>query len=75
MQYRRFGHTNLNLSVFSLGTMRYLSRLENARKTIESAIALGIITLKRLRVMVRVSFTWEGMPAIALQSAPLCNRI
>uniref|UniRef100_B8HTX5 Aldo/keto reductase n=1 Tax=Cyanothece sp. (strain PCC 7425 / ATCC 29141) TaxID=395961 RepID=B8HTX5_CYAP4 len=42
MQYRRFGRTNLNLSVFSLGTMRYLSSPENARKTIEAAIALGI---------------------------------
>ncbi|WP_445636014.1 Oxidoreductase [Nostoc sp. DSM 114161] len=42
MQYRRFGKTNLRLSVFSLGTMRYLADFENAQQTIEQALALGI---------------------------------
>ncbi|WP_152589692.1 aldo/keto reductase [Nostoc sphaeroides] len=42
MQYRRFGKTNLYLSVFSLGTMRYLADFENAHQTIEQALALGI---------------------------------
>jgi uncharacterized protein len=42
MRYRRFGKTNLNLSVFSLGTMRYLASQENARQTIEKALSLGI---------------------------------
>ncbi len=41
MQYRRFGKTNLNLSVFSLGTMRYLSSVE-AHQTISKAVELGI---------------------------------
>lgn len=42
MQYRRFGKTNLNLSVFSLGTMRYLSSGKVAIQTIQAAIAAGI---------------------------------
>jgi uncharacterized protein len=42
MQYRRFGKTNLNLSVFSLGTMRYSSSLENSQQTIEAALASGV---------------------------------
>jgi uncharacterized protein len=42
MQYRRFGKTNLSLSVFTLGTMRYLASSANAKATLEKAIALGI---------------------------------
>lgn len=42
MQYRRFGKTNLFLSVFTLGTMRYLASAHNAQATLEQAIALGI---------------------------------
>ncbi len=42
MHYRRFGRTNLQLSVFSLGTMRYLASANNAQATIERAIELGI---------------------------------
>ncbi|WP_026082440.1 aldo/keto reductase [Mastigocladopsis repens] len=42
MQYRRFGKTNLRLSVFSLGTMRCNASPENAWQTIHKAIALGI---------------------------------
>jgi uncharacterized protein len=42
MRYRRFGKTELRLSVFSLGTMRYLASEENAIATINRAIALGI---------------------------------
>ncbi|ELS03393.1 putative oxidoreductase of aldo/keto reductase family [Xenococcus sp. PCC 7305] len=42
MQYRRFGKTNLNLSLFSLGTMRCLASPQLAISTIKKAIALGI---------------------------------
>lgn len=49
MQYRRFGKTNLRLSVFSLGTMRYLGSFENAHQTIEQALALGINHLETAR--------------------------
>ncbi|MFM8004766.1 MAG: aldo/keto reductase, partial [Dolichospermum sp.] len=49
MQYRRFGKTNLHLSVFSLGTMRYLTDSENAHKTLEKALSLGINHLETAR--------------------------
>lgn len=49
MRYRRFGKTNLQLSVFSLGTMRYLSSEDNARKTIQQAVAAGINHLETAR--------------------------
>ncbi|MEA5580514.1 aldo/keto reductase [Nodularia harveyana UHCC-0300] len=49
MQYRRFGKTNLYLSVFSLGTMRYLADSENARQTIATALALGVNHLETAR--------------------------
>jgi uncharacterized protein len=49
MKYRRFGKTNLHLSVFSLGTMRYLANAENAQQTIETALALGINHLETAR--------------------------
>jgi hypothetical protein len=42
MRYRRFGQTNLSLSVFSLGTMRCLSSQRVFTQTVEKAIALGI---------------------------------
>lgn len=42
MFYRKFGKTNQELSVFSLGTMRCLNSAENAFKVIEKAISLGI---------------------------------
>lgn len=42
MQFRRFGKTNLKLSVFSLGTMRYLASEENAVQTVLKAVNLGI---------------------------------
>lgn len=42
MRYRRFGKTNRQISVFSLGTMRYLASDKVAQQTIERAIALGI---------------------------------
>ena len=42
MRRRRFGKTNLNLSVFSLGTMRCLASPQIFRQTIETAIALGV---------------------------------
>ncbi|MCG6133936.1 MAG: aldo/keto reductase [Nostoc sp. LLA-1] len=49
MQYRRFGKTNLRLSVFSLGTMRYLADADNAQQTIAQALALGINHLETAR--------------------------
>ncbi len=49
MQYRRFGKTNLCLSVFSLGTMRYLAGFENAQQTIEQALVLGINHIETAR--------------------------
>ena len=49
MEYRRFGKTNLNLSVFSLGTMRCLASPQLAEKTINSAISLGINHLETAR--------------------------
>ncbi|MBN3910042.1 MAG: aldo/keto reductase [Nostoc sp. NMS1] len=49
MQYRRFGKTNLHLSVFSLGTMRYLADFENAHQIVEQALALGINHLETAR--------------------------
>ena len=42
MQKRRFGKTGLDLSVFSLGTMRCLASPQTTHKTIGKAIALGI---------------------------------
>ncbi len=42
MQYRRFGKTNLPLSVFSLGTMRCLASQEVMTQTVQQAIAAGI---------------------------------
>ncbi|RCJ31982.1 oxidoreductase [Nostoc minutum NIES-26] len=49
MQYRRFGKTNLCLSVFSLGTMRYLADAENAEGAIAKALALGINHIETAR--------------------------
>ena len=42
MRYRRFGKTELLLSVFSLGAMRYMESAENAHKTISKALEVGI---------------------------------
>lgn len=49
MKYRRFGKTNLSLSVFSLGTMRYLSSPEIAQDTIQRAVERGINHLETAR--------------------------
>lgn len=49
MRYRRFGKTNLWMSVFSLGTMRYLASEENARQTIHQALSLGINHIETAR--------------------------
>ena len=49
MRQRRFGKTNLSLSVFSLGTMRCLASPQIATATIEKAIALGINHLETAR--------------------------
>lgn len=49
MHYRRFGKTNLNLSLFSLGTMRCLASPQLAIATIQKAIALGINHLETAR--------------------------
>jgi hypothetical protein len=49
LHYRRFGKTNLSFSVFSLGTMRYLASVAEARQTIEAAVAAGINHLETAR--------------------------
>jgi predicted aldo/keto reductase-like oxidoreductase len=49
LKYRRFGKTNLWLSVFSLGTMRCLESEDNAIRTVQRAIALGINHLETAR--------------------------
>lgn len=49
MRYRRFGKTNLLLSVFSLGTMRCLTSESEAFQTVKHAIALGINHLETAR--------------------------
>lgn len=49
MYDRRFGKTDIPLSVFSLGTMRCLTSEDNTRQVIERAIALGINHLETAR--------------------------
>lgn len=49
MRQRRFGKTKLDLSVFSLGTMRCLNDRQTYRQTIAAAIALGINHLETAR--------------------------
>ncbi|HLO47378.1 MAG TPA: aldo/keto reductase [Kamptonema sp.] len=49
MRYRRFGKTELNLSVFSLGTMRCLTSEEIAINTVHQAVSLGINHLETAR--------------------------
>ncbi|MEO1209284.1 MAG: aldo/keto reductase [Cyanobacteria bacterium J06638_20] len=42
MRYRRFGKTNRSISLFSLGTMRFLTSESVALETMQRAIALGV---------------------------------
>lgn len=49
MRFRRFGKTELQTSVFSLGMMRCLTSAEVAQQTIERAIALGINHIETAR--------------------------
>jgi uncharacterized protein len=49
MKYRRFGKTNINLSVFSLGTMRCLESAKVTYKTVEKALHLGINHIETAR--------------------------
>ncbi len=49
MLYRRFGQTNLVVSVFSLGTMRALSSQETFSQTLEAAFKLGINHIETAR--------------------------
>ncbi|MDC0834392.1 aldo/keto reductase [Geitlerinema sp. CS-897] len=49
MKYRRFGRTNLKLSVFSLGTMRYLASEDNAVQTVREAVRQGINHIETAR--------------------------
>jgi predicted aldo/keto reductase-like oxidoreductase len=49
MRYRRFGKTGLQLSIFSLGTMRYLASQEIAIQTVQKAVSLGINHLETAR--------------------------
>ncbi|NJK52518.1 MAG: aldo/keto reductase [Leptolyngbyaceae cyanobacterium SU_3_3] len=49
MKFRRFGKTNLPISVFSLGTMRCLASEAVAQQTVAQAIALGINHIETAR--------------------------
>ncbi|MEM1310262.1 MAG: aldo/keto reductase, partial [Cyanobacteria bacterium P01_H01_bin.153] len=49
MQYRRFGKTELQLSVFSLGTMRSLASAETFQATLGAAIDWGINHIETAR--------------------------
>ena len=49
MQYRRFGKTELNLSVFSLGTMRCLENAESLHRVLADAIGRGINHIETAR--------------------------
>jgi len=49
MRYRRFGKTKLQISVFSLGTMRCLGSESEAEETVQQAIAQGINHLETAR--------------------------
>lgn len=49
MKYRRFGKTNLRLSVFSLGMMRCLESEKIAGETVRRAVALGVNHLETAR--------------------------
>ena len=49
MRYRRFGRTNLQLSTFTLGTMRYLESQANAIATIRAAVDRGINHIETAR--------------------------
>ncbi len=49
MRYRRFGKTNLSVSVFSLGTMRSLASELTFGQTVQQATALGINHLETAR--------------------------
>lgn len=49
MRYRGFGKTKLQISVFSLGTMRCLGSESEAQETVQQAIAQGINHLETAR--------------------------
>lgn len=49
MEWRRFGKTNLPLSIFTLGTMRCLASAEVFAQTLEEAIAKGINHIETAR--------------------------
>lgn len=49
MLYRRFGKTNLQISVFTLGTMRFLISEDEATATVQEAITTGINHLETAR--------------------------
>jgi len=50
MQYRRFGKTEMRLSVFSLGLMRYMSDdPDNSTRVVQRAVELGINHLETAR--------------------------
>lgn len=49
MHYRRFGKTDLSLSVFSLGTMRSLASADTFQATVSAAINYGINHIETAR--------------------------
>ena len=71
MHYRRFGKTNLNLSAFSLGTMRCLASEDNFCQTVKQAIALGINHLETARSYGKS----EQYLGAALRSDPLSPQL
>ncbi len=68
MKYRRFGKTGLELSVFSLGTMRYLASAENAVQTVLRGMQLGINHIETARGY------GESERYLGLALAQLCDR-
>jgi uncharacterized protein len=72
MRFRRFGKTNLPLSVFSLGTMRYLASEENAVQTVARAIELGINHIETARGYGNSEqFLGEALTQLSLSRHPL----
>jgi hypothetical protein len=49
MQYRRFGRTELNLSIFSLGTMRCLASREEFGATLKCGLEMGLNHIETAR--------------------------
>ncbi len=71
MRYRRFGKTDLELSIFSLGCMRYLDTEDNAIATVQKAIELGINHIETARGYGKS----EEYLGAALKSGPYRDKV